>query len=80
MKDTGIVREVDNLGRLEIPKELRNEKGIKESYKFFVEGEDIILKKYESGCIFCGSIEKNISYQNITICKDCYQKMGNEVE
>mgnify|MGYP003874225733 CR=1 FL=1 len=72
MRDTGIVREVDYLGRLEIPKELRNKKGVNDSYKFFVEGEDIIIREYDPGCMFCGSVDDNLEYQDITICKKCY--------
>lgn len=48
MKSTGIVRKVDNLGRLVIPKELRNILGIaeKDALEIFVEDDRIILKKY----------------------------------
>ena len=81
MKSTGIVRQIDDLGRIVIPKELRtDEKGTKDSYKFFMDGRNIVLKNYEPGCIFCGSTNNNFKYQEITICKDCYEKMGNEVE
>ena len=80
MKSTGIVRQIDDLGRIVIPKELRtDEKGTKDSYKFFMDGRNIVLKKYDSGCIFCGGIENNFEYQNITICKDCYEEIGDEV-
>jgi len=82
MKSTGIVRQIDDLGRVLIPKELKKVTKLKEgdSIKFFVKDEDIIIRKYDPGCIFCGSIDNNFEYQHITICKECYEKMGNEVE
>lgn len=57
MKSTGIVRRVDELGRVVIPIELRNKFGIteKDPMEIYVDGSSIILKKYEPNCIFCGS-------------------------
>lgn len=56
MKATGIVRKIDELGRVVLPKELRRTMEILEGtpMEIFVEGEQIILKKYEPACIFCG--------------------------
>ena len=58
MKSTGIVRKVDELGRIVIPKELRNTLNIeeKDSLEIYVDGEHIILKKYEPACIFCACL------------------------
>ena len=66
MKSTGIVRRVDELGRVVIPIELRNKFGIteKDPMEIYVDGSSIILKKYEPNCIFCGSSKKLIDYQN----------------
>ena len=57
MKSTGIVRKVDELGRVVIPIELRRTLGIdlKDALEIYVDEEKIILKKYEPACIFCGS-------------------------
>ncbi|RJX40906.1 AbrB/MazE/SpoVT family DNA-binding domain-containing protein [Paenibacillus pinisoli] len=57
MKATGIVRKVDELGRVVIPKELRRTLGIGESdpMEVFVDGENIILRKYQPGCAITGS-------------------------
>ena len=54
MKSTGIVRKVDELGRVVIPIELRNKFDIKEKdpIEIYVEGSSIILKKFEPNCIF----------------------------
>ena len=62
MKSTGIVRRVDELGRVVIPIELRNKFGIteKDPMEIYVDGSSIILKKYEPNCIFCGRSKKLI--------------------
>ena len=60
MKSTGIVRRVDELGRIVIPIELRNKLKIaeKDPIEIYVEGSSIILKKYEETCVFCGGTKK----------------------
>ena len=57
MKATGIVRKVDSLGRIVLPIELRRILGIdlKDPLEIFVDGEQIILRKYEPACTFCGN-------------------------
>lgn len=64
MKSTGIVRRVDELGRVVIPIELRNKFGIaeKDPIEIYVDGSSIILKKYEPNCVFCGSSKKLVDY------------------
>ena len=78
MKSTGIVRRVDELGRVVIPIELRNKFGIteKDPMEIYVDGSPIILKKYEPNCIFCGSSKKLIDYQGRLICEKCAEKIG----
>ncbi|MCT4564929.1 MAG: AbrB/MazE/SpoVT family DNA-binding domain-containing protein [Maledivibacter sp.] len=73
MKSTGIVRKVDELGRIVIPKELRKTFNIgeKDALEIFVDGPQIILKKYEPACIFCGQAKNNINYKGKNICPDC---------
>ena len=65
MKSTGIVRRVDELGRVVIPIELRNKFDIqvKDPIEIFVDGSSIVLKKYEPNCIFCGNSKKLVDYQ-----------------
>ena len=69
MKATGIVRPVDPLGRVVIPVELRRNLGINtdDSLEVFVDGDFIMLKKYEPACIFCGNAKdvQNIHGKNI---------------
>ncbi len=57
MKATGIVRKVDELGRVVLPIELRNKFDIKvkDPIEIFVDGSSIVLKKYEPNCVFCGN-------------------------
>lgn len=78
MKSTGIVRKVDELGRIVIPKELRKTLMIEEgdSLAIYVDGEQIILKKYEPACIFCGEAEGLINYKGKNICKKCLKEMS----
>ncbi|AJH17065.1 AbrB/MazE/SpoVT family DNA-binding domain-containing protein [Bacillus mycoides] len=87
MKATGVTRKVDDLGRVVIPKELRNTLGIKEKspLEIFVEGEDIVLQKYQPGgvCALTGEISnRNISLANgkITLSPEGAELLIKEVE
>ncbi|HHY46361.1 MAG TPA: AbrB/MazE/SpoVT family DNA-binding domain-containing protein [Firmicutes bacterium] len=77
MKSTGIVRKVDELGRVVIPIELRRTLQIaeKDALEIYVDGEKIILKKYEPACIFCGNADNIRSFHDKNICKDCLEEM-----
>ncbi|HBG17174.1 MAG TPA: AbrB family transcriptional regulator [Firmicutes bacterium] len=77
MKSTGIVRKVDELGRVVIPIELRRTLRIeeKDALEIYVDGEKIILKKYEPACIFCGNAENVQNFRDKNICKDCLDAM-----
>jgi transcriptional pleiotropic regulator of transition state genes len=77
MKSTGIVRRVDELGRIVIPIELRRTLDIaeKDALEIFVDGDQIILKKYEPTCIFCGEGKDVINYKGKNICKSCLNEI-----
>jgi AbrB family transcriptional regulator, transcriptional pleiotropic regulator of transition state genes len=77
MKSTGIVRKVDQLGRIVIPSELRNsmEMDSKDSVEIFVEGSTVILKKYIPTCIFCGESEDVGEYKEKKVCKSCLENL-----
>ncbi|GAB6150722.1 AbrB/MazE/SpoVT family DNA-binding domain-containing protein [Clostridium novyi] len=82
MKGTGVVRRVDELGRIVLPKELRRTLDIREketSLEIFVEGEEVILKKYEPACIFCGNARDVVNYKGKNICKECLQELKEEI-
>ncbi|WP_154827024.1 AbrB/MazE/SpoVT family DNA-binding domain-containing protein [Clostridium butyricum] len=77
MKSIGIVRKVDELGRIVIPMELRRTLGIaeKDAVEIFVDGEQIVMKKYNPSCIFCGEARNVISYKGKNICTDCLDEI-----
>ncbi len=78
MKSTGIIRRVDELGRVVIPIEIRNQFNIieKDPIEIYVEGSSIVLKKFEENCIFCGNTKDLLSYNDKLICKKCANKIG----
>jgi len=73
MKSIGVVRRTDELGRIVIPMELRRTLGIaeKDALEIFVDGEMIVLKKYQPGCIVCGSMDNLTACKSKQICSDC---------
>ena len=77
MKSTGIVRKVDELGRIVLPIEMRRTLGIdvKDPLEMFTDKETIILRKYSPACVFCGSTEGNIEYKGKRVCKNCIGAM-----
>jgi len=78
MKSTGIIRRVDELGRVVLPIELRNKFEIteKDPMEIYVDGSSIILKKYEPNCIFCGNSKKLADYQGKPICEKCTENIS----
>ena len=80
MKSTGVVRKVDELGRIVLPVELRKSLDIqiKDPIEIFVDNENIILKKYCPACIFCGEADNVIYFCGKRVCKNCLEKLKNE--
>ena len=77
MNDTGIVRRVDDLGRIVIPMELRRTLGInvKDPMAIFVEDDKIILEKHRDVCALCGSSENVSEFKNRPICQTCVEEI-----
>lgn len=77
MKWAGISRKIDELGRIVIPMEIRNNMNIKEKDDFFIYTDDdkIILEKVKNNCIYCHSKEKLKSFSNMLICSNCINKI-----
>ena len=77
MKSTGVVRRVDELGRIVIPIELRRTLDIaeKDALEIYVEGEQIILSKYQPACVFCGEAKEVMNYKGKNICMDCLNEI-----
>ncbi len=78
MKSTGIMRKVDDLGRIVLPIELRRTLDIAErdELEIYIEDDRIILQKYEPTCVFCGASWNLVSYRRKNICQDCIRKMA----
>ena len=77
MKATGVVRKVDELGRVVLPIELRRTLGIniKDSLEIFVDDSAIYLQKYQPACIFCNSADEIVEYEGKKICRECLNKL-----
>lgn len=77
MKSTGIVRKIDELGRIVLPIELRNTMGIKikDGLEIFVDDNKIILKKYEPTCAFCGNADNVTYFKGKLVCKECIEDL-----
>ena len=78
MKSTGIVRKVDELGRIVLPIELRRtlDIAVKDALEIYVDEGTIILKKYEPSCRFCGNSKDVISFKGKNICPKCLEELG----
>lgn len=78
MKSTGIIRKVDELGRIVLPIELRRTLDIAErdELEIFMEGDRIVLQKFEPSCVFCASSNGLVTYRGKNICHECIRNMG----
>ncbi|KZE79284.1 AbrB family transcriptional regulator [Paenibacillus elgii] len=76
-KATGIIRRVDDLGRVVIPKELRRTFGIEEgdALEIFTDDQEIILRKYAPGCVLCGSTSTVDALHNKPVCGECISQL-----
>ena len=81
MKSTGIVRKVDELGRIVLPIELRRTLDIaqKDSMEIYIEGDTIILKKYQPACIFCDNARDIINFRGKNVCSDCIRMLEEKI-
>ena len=77
MKSTGIVRKVDELGRIVLPIEIRRTLDIveKDELEIFVENERIVLQKFEPACVFCTASRGLVAFRGKNICKDCLEAL-----
>ena len=78
MKSTGIVRKIDDLGRIVLPMELRKKMGIdqRDPIEIYVDGDSIILRKAGNTCIFCGSENGLSEYLGKSICENCKKNIA----
>ncbi len=80
MKSTGIVRKVDELGRIVLPIELRRTLDIAErdSLEIYVDGDSVILKKYHPACIFCGDSKDIVPFKGKNVCSNCMKELAGK--
>ena len=78
MKSTGIIRKVDELGRIVLPIELRRTLDIAErdELEIYMENDRIVLQKFERSCVFCASSRSLVSYRGKNICQECIRNLG----
>lgn len=81
IRSTGVVRKIDNMGRIVLPKETRKMLGIevKTPLEIFVDEDYIYLKKYEPACVFCREAKNTIHYSGKIICEDCLAEIKESV-
>lgn len=79
MKSTGIVRQVDPLGRVVLPKETREILELDEGtpLEFYVEDKSILLKRYQPGCIFCDGMDDVVNFKGKNVCKQCFDDLSS---
>ena len=77
MKTTGMIRQLDTLGRVVLPIELRRTLDInsRDMLEILVDNGSIILRKYEPNCHFCGSSAGLTSYRDKMICSSCLSEL-----
>ena len=79
VKSTGIVRKVDELGRIVLPSEMRRTLDIaeKDALEIYVEGSSVILKKYKPSCIFCDGTKDITVFKGKNVCPKCLKELKN---
>ena len=77
MKSTGVVRKVDELGRIVLPKELREtmDINVKDPLEIFTDGENVVLRKYNPACVFCGDASDVIYFNGKRVCRKCLEQL-----
>ena len=80
MKSTGVVRKIDELGRVVLPISIRHNLDINErdSLEIFTDGDRIILQKYQPACIFCNNVDDVVFYNGKRICVECLEKIKTQ--
>lgn len=83
MKSTGMVRPIDKMGRVVIPKEMRamlNLKDNVDSMEIYMDGDMIIMKKYNPTCVFCNEISKGVKYAGYNVCSNCIEHLKDLIQ
>ena len=82
MKATGIVRRIDELGRIVLPIELRRTMDIEERdrVEIYLEEDLIIVRKFEQTCLFCGTARNLIAFKEKSECRDCIRALNKKAD
>lgn len=83
MKNTGMTRRVDKMGRVVIPKEIRAQLNIKNNvdrFEISIQKDKVILQKYHPTCIFCDSLTDIVEFGDYIVCKSCIEKLNELIE
>lgn len=78
MKSTGIIRGLDNMGRVVIPKEIRKYLDMTEGvdqFEIYMDEDAVVLKKHKPTCIFCNNSDNCIEFEGQVVCGDCIEKL-----
>ena len=80
MKSTGVVRKVDELGRIVLPIEIRKtmDINVKDPIEIFTDSDQIILKKYHPACVFCNQADNVTYFNGKRICAECIEKLKQQ--
>ena len=81
MKSTGVVRKVDELGRIVLPIEIRNVLDIKpkDAIEIFTDNDKIVLQKYQPACIFCNDVDNIVYFNGKRVCSACIEKLKEQL-
>lgn len=77
MKSTGMVRNIDALGRMVLPIEVRKVMDMQngDALEYYTNGDSIVLRKYMPGCVFCGEVTKVVEHHDKKVCKKCLKEL-----
>jgi len=79
MKSTGVIRTVDKMGRVVIPREIRKQLNIEDNvdqFEIYMEDDKVVLKKHTPACLFCNSIVEIVNFGDYKVCKNCIEKLN----
>ncbi len=80
MKTVGVTRPVDKMGRVVIPKEIREQLHIEndiDKFEIFMEDGKVILQKFQPACVFCKSLIETVNYKDYTVCTKCIEALNS---
>lgn len=81
MKSTGIIRKLDELGRIVLPIEMRRSFNLaeKDAVEIYVEGDSIILRKHQPNCLICGESKNLVEYKGKLFCRSCVKNLSEKI-